>query len=197
MIAYIRGKVTHKTQTELVLETKDGMGYEINISLQTYNQLPTSTEIRLFTYFAVKEDSQQLYGFWEMKEKRMFEQLLSVSGVGANTARLMLSTLSPEELQSAIVGEQVNILKGVKGIGPKSAKRIILELKDKLLKEGISVTMDTLPADNEAREEALAALVALGFNKSQAQKALNRVLKSQPGISESGVLLKAALQQLR
>lgn len=197
MIAYIRGKVTHKTQTEVVLETKDGMGYEVHISLHTYKQLPTATDIRLFTYFVVKEDLQQLYGFWEMKEKRMFEQLLSVSGVGANTARLMLSTLAPEELQSAIVGEQVNVLKGVKGIGPKSAKRIILELKDKLLKEGITASAEQLPADNAMREEALAGLVALGFNKGQAQKTLNRVLKTQAGIEDSAQLIKAALQQLR
>lgn len=202
MIAYIKGKITYKTRTELIVET-GGLGYWVNITLNTYNQIAQQQEVQLHTCFIVKEDSHTLYGFADIKEKEMFEHLISVSGVGPSTARLMLSALTPAEIQQAIIAENVNILRNAKGIGPKSAKRIILELKDVLLKnsgidsEQIASTLNNQPAtENAVREEALSALLALGFNKIQTQKVLNALLKERSEITDSGELIKLALGQL-
>lgn len=200
MIAYIKGVLMYKSSTEVILETAGGLGYRVAVTAKTYQQLPALKEaVLLQTSFIVKEDSQTLYGFWDADERHMFEQLISVSGVGPSTACVLLSTLSPAEVRHAIVGEQIAVLKQAKGIGPKAAKRIVLELKDKVLKEGGSqsaAVAQTLTVDNPAREEALSALLALGFNKTQVQKALNRILKTSPNISDSGILIKQALGQL-
>lgn len=199
MIAYIRGKIAHKSRTDVILEA-NGIGYHIHITLNTYNDIVNvKDELKLLTYFAVKEDSQTLYGFAQVEERVMFEQLISVSGVGANTARVLLSTFTAEEMRKAIISENVNAIKSAKGIGPKSAKRIILELKDKLLKDsgGASEAIAaTLMGDNAVREEALSALVALGFNRAQVQKVLNKILKQNSAINDSGELIKMALSQL-
>lgn len=199
MIAFIKGKLVQKTPTEVIIETAGGLGYRVHISLYTYNNLGNQAEIQLLTHFLVKEDNQQLFGFVDEDERQIFELLISVSGVGPSTARVLLSTLSPGEVRQAIVAENIAVLKSAKGIGPKAAKRIVLELKDKVLKGGgaqSAAIAQTLTVDNAVREEALAALVALGFNKTQVQKALNRILKSTPNISDSGVLIKQALGQL-
>lgn len=199
MIAYIKGKLVQKTPTEVLIETAAGLGYRVFISLNTYNKIAQQSELTLLTHFIVKEDSQTLYGFAEDDERTIFELLISVSGVGPSTARILLSTLSPAEVRQAIVAENIAVLKSAKGIGPKAAKRIVLELKDKVLKgsgaqsAGIAAT---LTVDNTAREEALSALVALGFNKALVQKALNRILNTTPNITDSGVLIKQALGQL-
>jgi Holliday junction DNA helicase RuvA len=199
MIAYIKGKLVQKTPTEVLIETAAGLGYRVYISLNTYNQIAQQTEMTLLTHFIVKEDSQTLYGFANQDERSIFELLISVSGVGPSTARILLSTLSPAEVRQAIVAENIAVLKSAKGIGPKAAKRLVLELKDKVLKDGgaqSAAIASTLTVDNGVREEALAALVALGFNKTAVQKALNRILKATPNISDSGVLIKQALGQL-
>lgn len=199
MIAYIKGKIIQKTPTEVLIETAAGLGYQVFISLNTYNKIAQQTELTLLTHFLVKEDSQTLYGFAEQDERSIFELLISVSGVGPSTARILLSTLSPAEVRQAIVGENIEVLKSAKGIGPKAAKRLILELKDKVLKgsgDQSAALSSTLTVDNSVREEALSALVALGFNKTLVQKALNRILKTTPDINDSGVLIKQALGQL-
>lgn len=199
MIAYIKGKLVQKTPTEVLIETAAGLGYRVFISLNTYNKIAQQTELTLLTHFIVKEDSQTLYGFAEQDERSIFELLIAVSGVGPSTARILLSTLSPAEVRQAIVSENIAVLKSAKGIGPKAAKRIVLELKDKVLKgsgQESATIASTLTVDNTVREEALSALVALGFNKTMVQKALNRILKTTPNIKDSSVLIKQALGQL-
>lgn len=199
MIAYIKGKIIHKTQTELIIETASGIGYELNISVNTYQEIKDAEQVNMLTHFVVKEDSQTLYGFATEQERGMFRHLIGVSGVGPSTARVMLSTFSAAELRGAVIAENIAMLKTAKGIGPKAAKRIVLELKDKLLKDSGAESLaiaKTLTNNNVAREEALAALIALGFNKMQVQKALNRILKQNPSIDDAGMLIKEALAQL-
>jgi len=199
MIAYIKGTLTYKSPTEIVIETSNGIGYSVHITLSTYDKILNMTEAKILTHFIVKEDSQTLYGFAEESERHVFRLLISVSGVGPSTARTLLSTLTAQDIKNAIVGENIAALKSAKGIGPKAAKRIVLELKDKILKDSGMQSADikqTLTVNNLVREEALSALVALGFNKTQVQKALNRILKATPGISNSSELIKQALGQL-
>lgn len=200
MIAYIRGKLVHKGRTSVIVDC-NGIGYRLHISLHTFEQLNTAeegSEIQLRTYFLVKEDAQTLFGFAEANEMHMFEHLIAVSGVGANTARAMLSALAPEELRAAIIAENVAVLKAVKGIGPKSAKRIILELKDKLLRDGGTdeAVLAAGQAQHAMREEALAALVTLGYQKSTVQKVLNRLLKASAKPQDTSMLIKMALKEL-
>lgn len=198
MIAYIKGKLTYKTRTAVIVEA-NGVGYWIEITLNTYNKIVSLDEGQLLTHLVIREDAHTLYGFADGDEKAMFEHLISVSGVGPNTARILLSALTPSEIRTAIIAENDTILRNAKGIGPKNAKRIVLELKDKLLKDSGATSeaiAATLVTDNLAREEALSALVALGFNKIQVQKTLNAIIKDQPTISDSGELIKLALAQL-
>ena len=198
MIAYITGKITYKSQTDLIIET-GGLGYQVHITTNTYNRIANLKEVKLLTHFVVKEDSQRLYGFAEADEKVVFEHLISVSGVGVNTARILLSALTAEQVRSAIISENIAMLKRAKGIGPKAAKRIILELKDKLVKDSGAISeaiAGNLMTDNKAREEALSALLALGFNKIQIQKTLNKIIKQKPEINDSGELIKLSLAQL-
>lgn len=197
MIHYIKGEVTFKSPTFIVVET-GGIGYKVNISLNTYAQIEKLERIKILTTFLVKEDSQTLYGFAEDAERQLFSLLLSVSGIGPATTQVMLSGMTPDEIKSAIISEDVNAFKKVKGVGPKTAKRIILDLKDKILKEGGDVTNMTLAGsvDNTMRNEALMALVGLGFSKIPAQKALNKILKTQK-IETVQDLIKAGLNELR
>ena len=198
MIAYIKGQLVHKRPTDVIIEA-NGIGYRIHITLHTYNKIGNQKELKLLTHFIVKEDSQTLYGFADGEERAVFEHLISVSGVGPSTARLLLSALSAQDVKHAIVSENIAALKTAKGIGPKAAKRIVLELKDKILKEGGATSetvSQTLTVDNTIREEALSALVALGFNKTQVQKTLNRILKANPNVKDSSTLIKQALGQL-
>lgn len=205
MIAYIKGTLAYKGRTLVVVETAQGLGYEIEISLATYNRLPNTGEAtQIFTHLQIREDAHTLYGFAEMEEKEMFLHLTSVSGVGSNTARVLLSALSPAEIRAAVIAEKDSILRNAKGIGPKNAKRIVLELKDKFLKDSgaesesiaQALTQGGTMADNFVREEALAALVALGFNKIQVQKTLNQILRDDANIRDAGDLIKRALGQL-
>jgi holliday junction DNA helicase RuvA len=198
MIAYIKGKLTFKSRTAVIVEA-NGVGYWIEITLTTYSKIANATDTQLLTHLVIREDAHTLYGFLEAEEKEMFGHLISVSGVGPNTARILLSALTPEEIRTAVIAEKDSILRNAKGIGPKNAKRIVLELKDKLLKDS-GATSEAIAAslmtDNSGREEALAALVALGFNKIQVQKTLNQIIREQPEVKDSGELIKLALTQL-
>ena len=195
MITYIKGILTFKNPTFVVIET-GGIGYHVNISLYTYAQIEKAEQVRLLTHLQIKEDSHTLYGFAEEAERNLFRLLISVSGVGPATAQVALSALQPDELRAAIISEDVNTFKRVKGVGPKTAKRIILDLKDKVLKDSGETPILASPQDNTMREEALSALVALGFARSQVQRALNRVLRDQGSVSGSEELIKLTLREL-
>ncbi len=195
MISYIKGAITFKNPTYIIVEA-GGIGYQVHVSLYTYAKIEKLEQVKILTYFHVKEDSQTLYGFAEDIERNLFIHLISVSGIGPNTARLLLSGMTAEEARAAIIHEDVNAFKKVKGIGPKTAKRLILDLKDKLVKESGDLPISFTPVNNTLRDEALSALVALGFNKIQVQKVLNKSLKEQPNIDKVETLIKVALKQL-
>ncbi len=199
MIAYIKGKLTYKSPTDLIVEA-NGIGYRIFITVNTFRQLGAATEVQLLTHYLVKEDGHSLYGFMEAEELDIFEKLISVSGVGPSTARLMLSAMSPKDIRSAIIAENENILKSAKGIGIKSAKRIIVELKDKLLKDSGAVSdaiaASMLMSEHPIREEAISALITLGFQRPAVQKVVTAIVKEHPKISDSGELIRMALGQL-
>ncbi len=195
MIAYLKGEITFKSPGAIVVEAA-GVGYMINISLNTYAKVESQEKIKILTYFHVKEDSQTLYGFADAEERSLFVHLISVSGIGPATAQQMLSSLKPEEIRGAIIGENVAAFKQVKGVGPKTAKRLILDLKDKLLKESGAEALTVAPVDNTMREEALSALVALGFNKTQVQKTLNKVIRSEATFNNVEELVKITLKEL-
>ena len=194
MISYIKGAITFKNPTFIVVET-GGIGYRINISLNTYSKIEKSETIKILTHLQVKEDSHTLYGFADEAERKLFRYLISVSGIGPSTAQTMLSSMSPEEARAAIVGENVAAFKTVKGIGPKTAKRLILDLKDKLLKDGGDTAIVVAGVDNTLRNEALSALVSLGFNKIQSQKVLSKILKEQPQVKTVEELIRLSLRQ--
>lgn len=195
MIAYIRGKFTTKTPT-LVHVDVQGLGYEVHVSLHTYSQIQHLAEGTLYTLLIIKEDAHVLYGFAEPVEKQMFQQLISVSGVGPTTAQIVLSSLTPAQVGAAIQQEDERIFHRVKGIGPKTAKRIIIDLKDKVIKIQDPKLLTSSSLDNTIRSEALSALVTLGFNRPQAQKTVDDLLKNStiPWSVES--LLKEALKVL-
>ena len=193
MITHLRGKLVEKTPTDLVVEC-GGVGYLVHISLHTFSLLPEGEAISIYTHLQVKEDSHSLYGFMEVSERAIFRLLISVSGIGANTARTMLSSLSPEELKDAIAGSNVGAIQSVKGIGLKTAQRVIIELKDKILK---IYDLQELPAplDNTNKEEALSALEVLGFTRKQSDKMVERILKESPGLSVEQII-KQTLKSL-
>ena len=181
MIAYLKGSLARKTPGFVWIEA-GGVGYEVRISLQTFSALPEDGEVSLFTHFHVREDAQLLYGFKSEGEKNIFLHLISISGVGPNTALMVLSSLSVEELHHALVNQDVAVIKAVKGIGQKTAERIILELKDKLSLEG-SAESSNIPSfsNNTLRQEALSALSTLGFTKSAAEKGITQAIKALGG----------------
>lgn len=193
MISYITGKLAEKYPTHVIIET-GGIGYHIHISLNTYSRIGNSENCRLYTYFRVSEDAQQLYGFYDDEERTMFIHLISVSGIGPNTARLMLSSLNPIEVQQAIINGDVRTIQSVKGIGQKTAERAIVELKDKLKKEGVLPDAG-LVNHNKVKDEALSALLMLGFGRNVAEKALDQVLKSNASANVE-LLIKLALKDI-
>jgi Holliday junction DNA helicase RuvA len=194
MYAYIDGKLVFKCPTYVVIDA-GGVGYHINISLNTYGALNDLERCKLFTWLHVKEDGHTLYGFSDEGERRLFLHLISVSGIGPNTGRMILSSITPAEIQTAIVKGDVPLIQRIKGIGPKSAQRMILELQDKLKKEGPD-SLISMPSNNTAREEALSALVMLGFNKNVAEKALEAAIKSEDESLSVERLIKIALKSL-
>jgi Holliday junction DNA helicase RuvA len=193
MIDYIKGTITHVSPTYINLET-GGIGYFINISLTTFSKLENQSEVRILVHEVIREDSHQLYGFADAPEREIFRLLISVSGVGANTARMMLSSLIPEEIEKAILGSDVNLLKSVKGIGLKTAQRIIVDLKDKVGKHAGSGEIFTF-SDNTNREEALSALVMLGFAKSAVSKVLDKIVREEKNLTVEDII-KRALKNL-
>ena len=194
MIHHINGKLVEKAPTHAIIEA-GGVGYFINISLLTYSKLKATEACMLYTHLSVKEDSHTLYGFAEKTEREIFRKLISVNGVGATTARIMLSSLTSDEITAAIISGDVDTLKSIKGIGTKSAQRIIVDLKDKLGKiEGLEENILTFN-NNTHKDEALSALLALGFTKNVVEKVLIKVLKAQPDLDVEG-LIKGALKNL-
>ncbi|PXX97870.1 Holliday junction branch migration protein RuvA [Marinifilum breve] len=193
MFEYIKGELADLTPTSAIIEN-NGIGYFIHISLNTYSQLSGHKTVQLYLHQVVREDAHMLYGFIDTREREIFRHLISVSGVGVNTARVMLSSLSPSEIQTAILSNNAKTLQGVKGIGAKSAQRIIIELKDKLGKES-EILEISLPQDNTNKEEALSALVMLGFAKNAAYKVVDKIYTANPTSSVED-LIKLALKQL-
>lgn len=193
MYEYIKGKLTEVTPTYAVLET-GGVGYQVFISLTSYQKIQTEQETTLWTHFVVREDVQALYGFAEKEERSMFRNLISVNGVGANTAMVMLSSYPTEDLIGAIQTDNVNLLKSIKGIGAKTAQRIIIDLKDKVGK--IEVDSQIVASQNNTnKNEALSAMVMLGFNKKAAEKVIDKILKENPSL-EVEPIIKLALKSL-
>ncbi len=193
MYEFIEGEFVEKSPAHLIIRTAH-LAYFIHISVYTYSQLSQQPSGRVYLHFVVREDAQLLYGFSSREERELFRSLISVSGVGANTARLILSSLTPGEVSQAILTGNVSVLQGIKGIGAKSAQRIIVDLKDKIGK-GAGIDDLIISQDNTTREEALSALVALGFQKKTVEKVLTRILSEQPELSVEEVV-KAALKYM-
>ncbi|MEI7829246.1 MAG: Holliday junction branch migration protein RuvA [Prolixibacteraceae bacterium] len=191
MFEYIKGSVTNLTPAGIVIEAGD-IGYLIHISLTTYSQLHGSEKAKLFLHQVIREDAHILYGFFEQTERELFRMLISVNGIGANTAIMMLSSHKPEELQNAILTENVGLLKSIKGIGIKTAQRVIIDLKDKI---GKIPAGDLLfrPVESPVRSEAISALEMLGFNKKAVEKLIDQVMAEQPSITVEN-LIKLALK---
>jgi holliday junction DNA helicase RuvA len=194
MIAYLKGKLIHKDPSHAIIEV-NGVGYQVNISLNTFAEIKDKEDIKLSTYFHVREDAQILFGFATVAEKQMFQYLISVNGVGPTTALVVLSYLPPQELKAAIVREDAAALQAVKGIGGKTAQRLILELKDKLKRETAEETTGNGGlVSNTIRHEALSALVTLGIAKQAAEKSIDAVLKKSGNTVSLEELVKQALK---
>lgn len=194
MYAYLEGKFTMKNAAQVYVDI-NGVGYELNISLNTYAHIQNLDKGKLYTYLQIKEDGHTLYGFFDKEEKEIFIQLISVSGVGASTARMMLSHLKPAEVSKAIVQNNVKLLESVKGIGKKTAERLVLELRDKVTK---AVTDLTVPvtAGNRLQQDALNALVSLGISRPQAESAIQKINHTEPDINNLEELIKKALKAI-
>jgi len=194
MFAYIDGKLTFKCPTYIVVEA-GGVGYHINISLNTYSALNNAERCKIYTWLHVKEDAHTLYGFADEGERRLFLHLISVSGIGPTTCRMMLSSITPVEIQNAIIKADIALIQQIKGIGAKSAQRIVLELQDKLKKEGPD-SLISMPRHNTTREEALSALIMLGFGKQVAEKAIDNAIKNADQELTVEQMIKVALKNL-
>ena len=196
MYEYLKGDFKTITPTHVVIDVH-GVGYFVHISLNTFSQIKDAKNGHLFVSFQVREDAHSLFGFATQDERWLFENLISVSGIGPNTGRMILSSLTPEELQVAIISGNVALLKAIKGIGPKTAQRMILELQDKLKKTGGEVGLAAIQAVGNAtvHEEASAALVQLGFVKSAVEKCVGNILKESPQLNVESVV-KEALKRL-
>lgn len=196
MITHIKGTLVEKTPTYAVIEC-GGVGFMIHISLNTYSQLPEPGETcRLYTHFSVKEDAQLLFGFSGTYEREVFRLLITVSGIGPGTARMMLSSFPPEEVAAHIAGGDVAAVQSIKGIGAKTAQRVVVELKDKIQKLGVVAANNNSTAGNKAAEEALSALVQLGFTRPIASKAVQQVLKTEGGDHSVEDMIRLALKML-
>ncbi len=194
MYEYIDGKLVYKTPAYVVLET-GGIGYHINISLNTFTLIKEQERCKLYTWLHIKEDGHTLYGFADEGERRLFLHLISVNGIGPGTGRMMLSSISPAEIEEAIIVGNINQIKAIKGIGPKTAQRLIIELQDKLKKSGTG-TLITIPQTTTEKEEALSALVTLGFVKNTAEKAVEGAIKSADKKLSVEEIIKIALKSL-
>lgn len=194
MYAYLEGKFTLKNPAQVYVDIH-GVGYELNISLNTYAHIQNLEQGKLYTYLQIKEDGHTLYGFFDKGEKEMFIQLISVSGVGAATARMMLSHLKPDEVSKAIVQNNVKLLESVKGIGKKTAERLVLELRDKVNKAATDLTIPAT-AGNRLQQDALNALVSLGISRPQAETAIQKIIQVDSDITNLEELIKKALKAI-
>ena len=193
MITQIQGKLIEKSPTEVVIDC-NGVGYLLNVSLNTFSNLPDSGTVLLYSYLSIREDAHTLYGFIDKTEREIFKLLISVSGVGPSIARTMLSSMTSEEIQKAIASENVAVIKGVKGIGAKTAERVIVDLKDKILKT-YDLGEVTVTSGNTNKEEALSALEVLGFNRRLSEKVVTGILNTDPNASVEQII-KLALKNL-
>jgi len=189
MIAHLQGKLVEKTPTHIVIDC-GGVGYHINISLHTYSLLPNTDFVKLFTHLQVKEDSHTLFGFVEKSEKEIFKLLISVSGIGASIARTMLSSLDPKQITNAIASGDVVTVQSIKGIGSKTAQRVILDLKEKVLKL-YDLDEVSMVQSNTNRDEALSALEVLGFVRKTSEKIIEKIVKEDPDASVESIIKKA------
>ncbi len=194
MYEYISGRIASLSPTNVVVEA-GSIGYFLHISLNTYSAIGGKQEIKLFLHQVVREDAHILYAFADQAERELFRLLVSVNGIGSNTALMMLSSLTPEEIRKAILEENVNLLKSIKGIGAKTAQRVIIDLKDKIGKTGASDQILITNSDNTIREEALSALVMLGFARKAVEKELDKIVKENPGVTVEQ-MIKIALKSL-
>jgi holliday junction DNA helicase RuvA len=195
MIAFLKGKLVHKDPAHVVIDV-NGVGYHVNVSLQTFSAVKDQENILLFTHLSIREDAHVLFGFSSEAEKKLFQQLISVSGVGPSTAIVMLSYMNSNEIKSAIIQEDAASLQAIKGIGGKTAQRVIIELKDKLKKESWDDTQPTVSVGphNTLRKEALSALLTLGLPKATAEKSVDTVLKKSGNTVTLEDLVKQALK---
>ncbi|TYP99663.1 Holliday junction DNA helicase subunit RuvA [Tenacibaculum adriaticum] len=193
MITQIRGRLVEKNPTYVVVDC-NGVGYLLHISLNTYSALPADENVLLYSHLSIREDAHTLFGFINKTEREVFKLLISVSGVGASIARTMLSSMTSEEIQQAIASENVGLIQSVKGIGAKTAQRVIVDLKDKILKT-FNIDEVSVSQNNTNRDEALSALEVLGFTRKQTDKVLNNILKETPSASVES-LIKRALKNL-
>ncbi|MFD2822218.1 Holliday junction branch migration protein RuvA [Lacinutrix iliipiscaria] len=193
MITHIQGKLVEKNPTDVVIDC-NGVGYLLNISLHTFSQIPDKENLKLYTHLQVKEDSHTLFGFSSLAEREMFKLLISVNGIGASIARTMLSSLTPKQVREGIATNDVALIQSIKGIGAKTAQRVILDLKDKVLKiydiDEVSVSLN-----NTSKDEALSALEVLGFNKKQAERVVDKIMLTNPEANVE-VIIKQALKNL-
>ncbi len=195
MYDYIKGTLVEITPTEAIVEC-GGIGFDIMISLQTYDTLKSQNEVKVYIYHYLREDDEQFYGFATKNERELFKLLISVSGIGVGSARMMLSSLSDEEIRNAIIGEDVHRIKSVKGIGLKTAQRLILDLKDKIIKGGGVDTSDsTVPVNSKISDEASTALLNLGFTKANISKIMPEILKDNPEATIE-TIIREALKRL-
>jgi Holliday junction DNA helicase RuvA len=195
MIAFLKGRLAHKDPTFVIIDVS-GVGYHVNVSLQTYSEIKDKENIQLFTHLAIREDAHVLFGFSHESEKKLFQQLISVNGIGPSTAIVMLSYMNSQELKTAIVQENVAALQSIKGIGGKTAQRVIMDLKDKLKKESWeeSESIVSISPHNTMRKEALSALLTLGLPKAVAEKSVDTVLKKSGNTITLEDLVKQALK---
>lgn len=193
MITHIQGKLVEKNPTDVVIECS-GVGYLCHISLNTFSQIPDSENLKLYTHLQVKEDSHTLFGFVEKSEREIFRLLISVSGIGASTARTMLSAMTPKQVREAIASEDVVKIQSIKGIGLKTAQRVIIDLKDKILKV-YDIDEVSISTNNTNKDEALSALDVLGFNRKQAERIVDKVISGHPD-AKVETIIKEALKNL-
>ncbi|MFI2742040.1 Holliday junction branch migration protein RuvA [Zhouia sp. PK063] len=193
MITHIQGKLVEKNPTDVVIDC-NGIGYFISISLHTFSKIGNDENLKLYTHLQIKEDAHSLYGFVEKSEREIFRLLISVSGIGASTARTMLSSLSPSQIRDAIAANNVATIQSIKGIGAKTAQRVILDLKDKVLKI-YDIDEVSVAQSNTNKDEALSALEVLGYTKRQAEKVVDKIVKQTPELSVEEII-KHALKML-
>ena len=193
MITHLQGKLVEKNPTHLVIDCQ-GVGYEVHISLHTFGQIPDQENVRVYTHLQIREDAHQIFGFFTSQERTFFRLLIGVSGIGASTARSMLSSMEPTQIQQAVIQEDLNTIKSIKGIGLKTAQRLILELKDKISRSDLGAEIPAV-LNNTSKEETLSALEVLGYTRKASEKIVDQLIQASPDSSVEQ-LIKGALNKL-